>query len=207
MGRLGYSSVTLTDLTETIPVTLVLETNQPKNVQTKIGSLYNPDFTKKGEELIITPTLFLGQEDLHIENQKDKFIIPGNREDGFIFYQVEEIDEATQLEKNYYYGSSTEESGIWVDDQGRLHYQKNLTENLTVEAYIKDFQNEEHSYIVPLVQTVNPIQFFFLDEKEGGFTLIVSSVDGRQHFEDINDEQIKLQAILYKGATPVDTSD
>lgn len=207
MGRLGYSSVTLTDLTETIPVTLVLETNQSKNVQTKIGSLYSPDFTKAGEELIITPTLFLGQEDLHIENQKDKFIIPGGREDGFIFYQVEEIDETTQLEKNYYYGSSTEESGIWVDDQGRLHYQKNLTENLTVEAYIKDFQNEEHSYIVPLVQTVNPVQFFFLDEKEGGFTLVVSSIDGRQHFEDTNDEQIKLQAILYKGATPVDTSD
>jgi hypothetical protein len=48
MGRLGYSSVTLTDLTETIPITLALETNQPKNIQTKIGSLYTPNFAEKG---------------------------------------------------------------------------------------------------------------------------------------------------------------
>lgn len=205
MGRLGYSTITLTDLTETIPVTLVLETNQPKNIQTKAGSLYNPDFTQVGGELIITPTLFLGQEDLHIENQKDKFVDPHGRENGFIYYQVEVFDENSGLEKNYYYGSSDKESGIWVDEQGRLHYQKNLTENLTIEAYIDKFQNEEHSYVIDIVQSINPIQFLFLEGQTGNFNLIVTSAP-RQHFEDQNDSPIYLTAELYNGIDIVDTS-
>ena len=103
MGKLGYSSVTLTDLTETIPVTLVLKTNQSKNIQTKVGSLYNPDFSSGDKELIITPSLFLGQQDLHIEEQQDKFVIPHGREDGFIYYELSGFE--TEREK-YYYGSS-----------------------------------------------------------------------------------------------------
>lgn len=207
MGKLGYSSITLTDLTETIPVSLVLESNQNKNIQTKKGTLYNPDFSKEGQELIITPTLFLGQEDLYIENQKDKFIDPQNRENGFIFYQIGEIDEVTQLEKKYYYGSSTEESGIWVDEQGKLHFRKNLEENLTIEAYIEKFQNEEHSYVIDLVQAINPIQFLFLDEKDDSFILLVQSTTGRQHFEDVNDDNIILEASLYKGVDLIDTTN
>lgn len=209
MGRLGYSTITLTDLTEAIPVTLVLETNQPKNIQTKAGSLYNPDFTQVGGELIITPTLFLGQEDLHIENQKDKFVDPHGRENGFIYYQVEVFDENSGLEKNYYYGSSDKESGIWVDEQGCLHYQKNLTENLTIEAYIDKFQNEEHSYVIDVVQSINPIQFLFLEEGSNNYTLIINSTgsNNRKHFEDINDSPIELEAILYQGINIVDTSD
>ena len=45
MGKLGYSSVTITDLTESIPVSLILEINKEKNIQTKAGTTYSPDFT------------------------------------------------------------------------------------------------------------------------------------------------------------------
>jgi hypothetical protein len=32
MGKLGYSSITLTDLTETLPVSLVLKSNKDSNI-------------------------------------------------------------------------------------------------------------------------------------------------------------------------------
>lgn len=202
MGRLGYSSITLTDLTETIPVSLILETNQPKNIQLKNGIEYTPDFSEDEGELIITPSLFLGQEDLHIENNPNKFVVPNGETEGFIYYQVEEVDEQGN-EKKYYYGSSSESSGIWVDIEGKLHYKKNLTENLTIEAYIDKFQNEEHSYIVDLVQATNPIQMLLLDNRGNEYSLVVSSANGRQHFEDTQASPIELTASLYKGSTPI----
>lgn len=193
MGKLGYSSMTLTDLTETIPMTLVLETNQKGNIQTKTGSLYVPNFEKEGEELIITPTLFLGKDDLKIE-ERPEYVKPEGRNSGFIYYILNYLN----TEDKYYYGSSNNEN-IYVDEYGALHIKENLTANLTVEAQIEDFYNATHDYTIDLIQAANPVNFLFLEDNPNNYTVVVYSNDGRQHFEDENASMITLNAKLYKG--------
>ena len=89
MAKLGYGLMTLTDLTETIPISLVLETSQ--HIQTKTGNLYEPNF-EDGEELIITPSLFQGSKEIPI---------PLGVGDGKLYYQTGEMD--TNGEIKYYY--------------------------------------------------------------------------------------------------------
>ena len=207
MGRVGYSSITVTDLTETIPVNLLLETNKEENIQVKIGSLYQPDFSKNEEELIITPSLFLGQQEL-INGEDYNFVMPNGRTDGYIFYQNGDLD-SNGLEKKYYYGSSSIIDGIWVDEFGRLHYKKNLTRNIMIEAYIENFINKDHNYTIPLIKATNPINFLLLDGTEGNYSVIISAKDSknkditRQHFEDRDANPITLTAILYNGTEQI----
>lgn len=211
MGKLGYSTVTLTDLTETIPISLVLETNQDRNIQTKVGNLFTPDFskwddTKKEavEELIITPSLFLGNEELLLKDHPE-YVKPDGRANGFIYYQMGEI--VNNSEKSYYYDSKIDTTDkkvdAYVDIEGRLHLRRNFNRNTTIEAYIDNFVNGTHNYTITTVQAVNPINFLFLEEGSNKYSVIISSQDGRQHFEDTETDPIILEAHLYLGADEV----
>ena len=209
MGKLGYSSITLTDLTETIPVNLILETNQNSNIQTKIGNLFTPDFSKKDEnnnfveELIITPSLFLGNEEIKLEKHPE-YVNPSGRTSGFIYYQIGKVDENGK-EIDYYYNASNAES-IYVDILGCLHIRENLSNNITIEAYIDNFHNAAHNYTIPLVQATNPINFLLLEDNKDIFSVIIET-NGRQHFEETKATPIILTATLYRGTQPFDNEN
>lgn len=199
MGKLGYTSVTLTDLTQTLPVTLALKSNLDKNIQIKTGEKYEPDFTKKltqeeeTEGVIITPSLFLGQEDLKIQ-ENEKYVNPNfnglERKSGFIYYEIG--DKIYKYDKNI-------TTGIYVDIQGRLHIKQNLIENITIEAYIEDFEIEVHNYTDDLVSSINPITFILLEEGSNNYTAVIECTDGREFFEDTNATPIVMTAYLIKG--------
>ena len=195
MAKLGRSTYTLTDLTETLPVSLVLKSNLDKNIQIKNGSRYEPDFenTQEGNSkgVIITPSLFLGQENLNI-HENEKYVKPNNRKTGFLYYEIGST--------TYKYGDST--SGIYVDIQGRLHIEQNLTENITIEAYIQNFIYESHNYEVELVQAINPINLLLLEDNDN-FYAVIECEGGREHFDDKNHYPIKMMACLYKGNSPI----
>lgn len=196
MGKLGYSSITLTDLTEMLPVSLVLESSLPQNIQTKIGNLYTPDLSKDGEELIITPSLFIGTEEVKtIPVKKSE-----EQDSNYIYYQTGDIGE-NGAEINYV-DSSTQKDGIWVDDEGKLHYNKNLNRNITIEARINNFKNEKHNSTIELVKTTNPINILFLEEGNNNYNVVINS-GGREHFEEENASPITLTAELYHGTTPI----
>ena len=176
MGKLGYSSMTLTDLTETIPVTLFLETNQNKNVQTKDGELYIPNFVNPNpdrleKELIVTPSLFIGNTEVNLEEYSE-YIKPQDRGSGFIYYNIGKLNN-DNVECKYYFGSPENTGTIYVDDLGQLHIKENLTETLIIEAFIEDFHNEKHNYTIDLVNTTNPITFLFLEEAKGKYSVIM----------------------------------
>lgn len=197
MGKLGYSSITLTDLTEMLPVSLVLESSLPQNIQTKIGNLYTPDLSKEGEELIITPSLFIGTEEVKtIPVKKSE-----EQDSNYIYYQTGDIGE-NGAEINYV-DSSTKKDGIWVDDEGKLHYNKNLNRNITIEARINNFKNEKHNSTIALVKTTNPINILFLEEGNNNYNVVITSSGGREHFEEGNASPITLTAKLYHGTTPI----
>ena len=187
MGRIGYSSVTLTDLTETIPVALVLETNLPQNIQTKVGNLYTPELSK-GEELIITPSLFRGKEEIYFKDHPE-YLKPNNRTSGFLYYEI----------GSTIYKWDGRTTGIHVDDEGRLHYNSNLTGNIMIEAYIEDFEDVIHHYTLDLVQATNPINILFLEEGNDNYFATIECEGGREHFEDTNANAITMTAKLYKG--------
>lgn len=199
MGKLGYSSITLTDLTQTLPVSLTLESNLNKNIQIKTGTLYEPDFRKKispeedFEGVVITPSLFLGQEDLEIE--KNEIYVNPNfndeiRTSGFIYYEIG---------NTVYKYDKDITTGIFVDLQGRLHIEENLNENTTIEAYIENFKIETHGYTDPLVSAINPITILLLEEGSSNYQAMIDCSDGREHFEDTNASPITITASLWKG--------
>lgn len=198
MGKIGYNSITLTDLTETLPISLILETNQ--NIQTKMGDLYTPNFSEEGKELIITPSLFLGREKISIPIKKEGL------DSNYIYYQVGEIDE-NGIEKNYFDESTKVTDKIWVDEEGKLHYQKNLIQNLTIEAYIKDYKNETHNYTIDLIQAMNPVNILFLEDNNQNYQAIITSTNDREFFNQENISPIELTASLYNGTIPIENVD
>lgn len=193
MGKLGYSSFTLTDITETIPVSLVLQTNLNTGLQTKNGSLYSPDFTKTGEELVITPSLFLGSTEI---------VVPIEGETGAIYYQITD-EEEDGVEKNFFYNNTSSSDDIYVDEEGKLHYRKNLTSTIAIEAYINDYKNTEHGYTIEQVAASSPITVMLLEQGNNEYSIIISSADGREHFEENYSSPITLTATLYKGTTKI----
>ena len=64
MGLLGYSTISLTDLTEVLPASLYLSSSLVSNAQTKEGDNYTPDFSQDGNEVIITPSFFVGTSEV-----------------------------------------------------------------------------------------------------------------------------------------------
>lgn len=196
MAKLGRSTYTLTDLTETLPVSLALQTNKKNNVQTKNGDQYTPNFENDGEELIITPSLFLGQEKLSLE-EYPKYKIPNGRENGFLYYEIGETQ--------YKYTGNTSDK-IYVNSSGQLVIKENLTENIMIEAYIENFVYESHNYVVPLVQTTNPISFLLLEDNDN-FYAVIECENGREHFDDTNAFPIKMAAYLYKGSKVINQKE
>ena len=188
MGKIGYSSVTLTDLTETLPVTLVLETNLDQNIQTKVGSLYTPNFTEK--ELIITPSLFLGQEEILFSKHPEYLKPESETDSGYLYYEIGDT---------IYKWTGNFNSSIYVDDEGKLHIKENLTANTTIEAYIEDFYEPTHNYTVDLVSRVNPIDILFLEEGNDNYYAVIECSGGREHFEDTNANAITMTVKLYQG--------
>lgn len=196
MGKLGYSSLTLTDITETIPISLVLQSNQEKSFQIKDGNLFIPDFTENEKELIIVPSLFLGTETIEIPTQGEK---------GAIYYQVSgETENGT--EKNFFHSNTLPENDIYVDEKGCLHYKKNLTDSLTIEAYINDYENTSHGYTIEQIRCVSPITILLLEQNSNDYTMFISSANNREHFDENNSSPITLTALLYKGTQEVDES-
>lgn len=188
MGKIGYSSVTLTDLTETLPVTLVLETNLDQNIQTKVGNLYTPNFEEK--ELIITPSLFLGQEEILFSKHPEYLKPESETDSGYLYYEIGDT---------IYKWTGNFNSSIYVDDEGKLHIKENLTANTTIEAYIEDFYEPTHNYTVDLVSRVNPIDILFLEEGNDNYYAVIECSGGREHFEDTNANAITMTVKLYQG--------
>lgn len=188
MGKIGYSSVTLTDLTETLPVTLVLETNLDQNIQTKVGNLYTPNFEEK--ELIITPSLFLGQEEILFSKHPEYLKPESETDSGYLYYEIGDT---------VYKWTGNFNSSIYVDDEGKLHIKENLTANTTIEAYIEDFYEPTHNYTVDLVSRVNPINILFLEEGNDNYYAVIECSGGREHFEDTNANAITMTVKLYQG--------
>lgn len=188
MGKIGYSSVTLTDLTETLPVTLVLETSLDQNIQTKVGNLYTPNFKEK--ELIITPSLFLGQEEILFSKHPEYLKPESETDSGYLYYEIGDT---------VYKWTGNFNSSIYVDDEGKLHIKENLTANTTIEAYIEDFYEPTHNYTVDLVSRVNPIDILFLEEGNDNYYAVIECSGGREHFEDTNANAITMTVKLYQG--------
>ena len=189
LGKLGYSSITLTDLTNTLPVSLVLESNLENNIQVKTGTKYTPDFSKNGNGVIITPSLFLGQEEIRLENNLVK---PEKENDsGYIYYEIGNT--------RYQYSETPEENKNYVDEMGCLHIIENLDSNITIEAYIEDFKVVAHDYEVSLVTATNPVSILLLEEGTSNYQAVIECEGGREHFEDTNSKNITMTATLYKG--------
>lgn len=182
MGLLGYNTISLTDLTDALPASLTLSSTLNSNTQIREGEKYIPDFTE--EEIIITPSLFLGGTEIDYSRYNKQ-----------VFYQCGEQDENGEITYSYS-GTELISNDIYVDRYGRLHYKKNLSSNITIEAFIKDFQDSGITYTT--INVVNPITILFLT-KDGGYSIFISSNDGREHFEEGQESPITLTAFLYNG--------
>ena len=164
MGLLGYNTISLTDLTDALPASLTLSSTLNSNTQIREGEKYIPDFTK--EEIIITPSLFLGGTEIDYSRYNKQ-----------VFYQCGEQDE--NGEKTYSYdGTELISNDIYVDRYGRLHYKKNLSNNITIEAFIKDFQDSGITYTT--INVVNPITILFLRFYEVYFQARFSMLNSNQ---------------------------
>lgn len=181
MGRLGYSSITLTDLTETLPVFLTLESNLPNNIQKKNGSLYTPNF-EDGDGVIITPSLFIGSERVDLSGTEEIWYKIGNEQ--------------------YEYDSqkpNIESGKIGVNSAGQLIIKQNISKSYEIDAFINDFQNKETSEKIQ-VKSRNKISIFVLEESSS-YTAIISS--SRDHFDENNTDEITLTAQFYRGTEEV----
>lgn len=190
MAQLGYSSLTLTDLTDTLSVNILLDSSLDQDFQRKLDTKYEPDFTKIGEELIITPTLLLGNEKIDIPVSSEK-------RTGYIYYQIGDFD-SNGNEINYYYGGQAENSTVYVDRQGKLHYKKNLSKNLKIKAYIDNFIIKDNDVLVDRVDTLVPIEIIFFEGPSEIYGYITSQ-DGREWFEESMRDDITLEVKLYSG--------
>lgn len=196
MGLLGYSTISLTDLTEVLPASLYLSSSLVSNSQTKEGSNYTPDFSQNGNEVIITPSFFMGTEEITKKDGEADCPYKTN-----IRYQCGEVDENGN-EITYSYMVSGADNYIWVDSDARLHYKKNLTKSIIIEAWIEGWIDTENQISYPNIPALNPINILLLTET-GGYSAFIASKDGREHFEEGNESAITLVASLYNGATKV----
>ena len=188
MGKIGYGSVTLTDLTDALPLSLTLQANKIERVQTKIGNLYSPDFTK-GEGLIITPSLFLGKENIALPFDESKY-------DGEIVYLInnKEIRAGVNLEE-----------GITISD-GSLIIKKNLSESITISARIENFVSKKDGYSNN-VSSENSISIILIESSSNAYYATIGSEDGREYFKEESATPITLKAILYYGADMIPEND
>lgn len=169
MGLLGYGSLTLTDLTDALPASLNLSSSLNSNIQVKEGTVYAPDFTKGGA--IITPSLFLGGDE-----------VPSSKYAGKIVYTINGEDKAPNV---------SDEKGVFVC----YKIDKNLEANCSVSARIENFVSDENIKYTS-IYSLNPVNLILL-EKNAGYSAFIESA--REYFEDENTEPIILIARLYSG--------
>lgn len=169
MGLLGYGSLTLTDLTDALPASLNLSSSLDTNIQLKEGTIYAPDFTKGG--VVITPSLFLGGDE-----------VPSSKYVGKIVYTVNGEDKVP---------NANDEKGVLVC----YKIDKNLEANCSVSAKIANFTSDENINYTA-IYSLNPINLILL-EKDAGYSAFIES--GREHFEEGDTDPIILTARLYSG--------
>lgn len=182
MGKVGYSSITLTDITETIPFSLVLQSNSG-GVQTKRDNKYTPNFEEEG--LIITPLLYQGSVNVGVPIQKDD----ENGVKGVIHYEI-----TGEGEDPFTYENTSDTNKIYVDIDGKLHYNKNLEQSITIEAYITNYKDDAHGYEVESIPAGNRIDIYFLSTSSQYEAIATAS---RNFFNDSNPSHIDLTARLY----------
>lgn len=170
MGLLGYGSLTLTDLTDALPASLNLSSSLNSNIQVKEGTVYAPDFTKGG--VIITPSLFLGGDEVSSSKYVGKIVYTVNGEDNV--------------------PNAKDENGVLVC----YKIEKNLEANCSVGARIENFVSDENIKYTS-IYSLNPVNLILL-EKNAGYSAFIESA--REHFEEGDTEPtITLTACLYSG--------
>ena len=169
MGLLGYGSLTLTDLTDALPASLNLSSSLNSNIQVKEGTISTPDFTKEG--VIITPSLFLGGEE-----------VPSSKYVGKIVYTVNGEDNVP---------NAKDENGVLVC----YKIEKNLEANCSIGARIENFVSDENIKYTS-IYSLNPVNLILL-EKNAGYSAFIESA--REHFEEGDTNPIILTARLYSG--------
>ena len=191
---LASPSYTLINLTQALPVSLILESNYAQHIQTKLGNFYEPNFNNS-TPLKIEPTLKVGQTEvsfstLNTENSPYR---------GKLKYEIESSDFETII---IYKGEQNDgDLGFSVDNQGILSCSKNLPANITIEAYIEDFTIQGVNY--GTIQAMNPINFLLLEQ--GKDTAIATITSTREYFDDKNATEIELTASL-AGSNSTDLS-
>lgn len=196
MSLLGHDNITLVDLTEALPSSLSLSSSLSTNVQ-MVGpdGSYTPDFTT--DEVIITPSFFIGSTEIPVANYLN-----------LIYYHCGEMD--GNQEKDIAYDASIfdsdgalidETTSIYVDSLAQLHYRKNLVQNIEIEAFISGFIYNNITY--PLARTINPINILRLEYNDEAYSAFMTTEDGREHFEEGQENDITLVAQIYQGAQEV----
>lgn len=170
MGLLGKDSITITDITDVNPIRLDLTSSQPI-YQTKRASGYEPDYTSS--PLIITPSLYFGQEEVNREKYIDKITFYIN---GVLVVNTETI-----------YIENTE-----------LYIKENLNQNTKIEAVVENIIDERTK--VNYERVSESLSFYLLSYDSSGYTAFIDSNNGRYDFSSANSSPITLSAHLYLGS-------
>ena len=170
MGLLGKDSITITDITDVNPIRLDLASSQPI-YQTKRASGYEPNY--ESNSLIITPSLYFGQEEVNREKYIDKITFYIN---GVLVVNTETI-----------YVENTE-----------LYIKENLNQNTKIEAVVENITDERTK--VNYERVSESLSFYLLSYDSSGYTAFIDSNNGRYDFSSANSGPITLSAHLYLGS-------
>lgn len=170
MGLLGKDSITITDITDVNPIRLDLTSSKPI-YQTKRASGYEPDYTSS--PLIITPSLYFGQEEVNREKYIDKIT----------FY----INGALVVNTETIYVENT-----------NLYIKENLNQNTKIEAVVENIIDERTK--VNYERVSESLSFYLLSYDSSGYTAFIDSNNGRYDFSSANSSPITLSAHLYLGS-------
>lgn len=171
MGLLGKDSITITDITDVNPIRLDLTSSQPI-YQTKRANGYEPDYTSS--PLIITPSLYFGQEEVNREKYIDKITF-------------------------YINGALVVNTGTIYIENTKLYIKENLNQNVKIEAVIENIIDERTK--VEYERVSESLSFYLLSYDSSGYTAFIDSEDGRYDFSASNSGSITLRAHLYLGNT------
>lgn len=169
MSLLGKSSITITDITDVNPIRLDLASSQPI-YQTKRANGYEPDYTSS--PLIITPSLYFGQEEVNREKYTNKIT--------FYINGVPVVNTET----------------IYVENT-KLYIKENLRENTQIKAVISYITDDRTNVEYDTIS--ESLSFYLLSYDSSGYTAFIESNDGRYDFSNSNNGPITLTARLFLG--------
>lgn len=170
MGLLGKDSITITDITDVNPIRLDLTSSKPI-YQTKRASGYEPDYTSS--PLIITPSLYFGQEEVNREKYIDKITF-------------------------YINGALVVNTGTIYVENTKLYIKENLNQNIKIEAVVENIIDERTK--VNYERVSESLSFYLLSYDSSGYTVFIDSDNGRYDFSSANSSPITLRAHLYLGS-------